>query len=128
MNKISHVQAGQMMKMAAENIRSLSAEKLELATERDELLQKVAGFEREKRVEKVAKAMESKGLNPDLSLDEKIASLRQHEKLEVLEEAVNLSAPQMKLASVEGGSEVVAVGGEADAALDAFAANLASSD
>lgn len=128
MNKISQVQAGQMMKLAAENLRSLSAEKESLVTERDELLQKVAGFEHERRVEKVAKAMESKGLNPDLSFDEKIASLRQHEKLEVLEEAVNLSAPQMKLASVDGETEVVAVGGEADAALDAFAANLANAE
>lgn len=126
MNKISQVQAGQMMKLAAENLRSLSVENKSLADERDELLQKVASFEHEKRVEKVAKAMESKGLNPDLSFDEKIASLRQHEKLEVLEEAVNLSAPQMKLASVEGGTEVVVEGGEADAALNAFAANLAS--
>lgn len=128
MNKMSQVQAGQMMKLAAENLRSLSAEKVSLETERDELLQKVAGYEREKRVEKVAKAMETKGINPDLSFDEKIASLRQHDKLEVLEEAVNLSAPQMKLASVDGSEDVVVEGGEADAALNAFAANLASDD
>lgn len=128
MSKISAAQAGQMMKVAAENLRALSEENKSIKAERDELQTKVASYEREKRIEKVAKAMESKGLNPELTLEEKVASLRQHEKLEVLEEAVNLSAPQMKLASVAEGGRVTVEGsdGDGDNAADNFAANLAS--
>lgn len=127
MNKLSTTQAGQMMKLAAENLRSLSVENSTLRQERDEAMQKVAAFEQDKRIERVAKAMEAKGLNPELSLEEKVASLRQHEKLEVLEEAVNLSAPQMKLASVAGDETVNVEGaGDSEAATNNFAAGLAS--
>jgi secreted Zn-dependent insulinase-like peptidase len=127
MNKLSTTQAGQMMKLAAENLRSLSVENSTLRQERDEAMQKVAAFEQDKRIERVAKAMEAKGLNPELSLEEKVASLRSHEKLEVLEEAVNLSAPQMKLASVAGDETVNVEGaGDSEAATNNFAAALAS--
>lgn len=128
MNKISAAQAGQMMKVAAENLRALSEENKTIKAQNEELHTKVSSFEREKRIEKVAKAMESKGLSPELSLEEKVASLRQHEKLEVLEEAVNMSAPQMKLASVVSDGHVTVEGsdGEGDNATDAFAANLAT--
>lgn len=129
MNKISTPQAGQMMKLAAENLRSLSAENNSLRLERDEALEKVAAFEREKHIERVARAMDAKGINPELSIEEKIASLRQHEKLEVIEEAVNLSAPQMKLASVDGDNRVVVEGAsDAEQATSNFASSLASSD
>lgn len=130
LNKISTVQAGQMMKTAAENLRALSGENTALKAERDEALQKVAAFELDKRVERVAQAMEAKGLNPELSMAEKVASLRQHEKLDVLEEAVSLTAPQMKLASVASDGKVTVEGDDDDgnAATDNFAANLASVD
>ncbi len=125
-NKVGTAQAGQMMKLAAENLRSLSAENTSLRKERDDALQKVAEFEKERHVERVAKAMEAKGLNPELSLDEKIASLRTKENLEVLEEAVSMSAPQMKLASVTGDHNVVVEGAQdAEQATSNFAAALA---
>lgn len=127
LNKISTVQAGQMMKTAAENLRALSEENKTLKTERDEALTKVASFELDKRIERVAKKMEEKGLNPEMSMEEKVASLRQHEKLEVLEEAVSLTAPQMKLASVAGEGQVTVEGDDdGSSAANNFAANLAS--
>jgi len=127
MSKVSEAQAGQMMKLAAGSLRALSEENKSLKTEVEELRTKVASNEREKRIEKVAKAMDAKGLNPELSFEEKVASLRSHEKLEVLEEAVNLSAPQMKLASVsEDGKVQVEDDGEGTAAADNFASSIAS--
>lgn len=123
MNKTSSAQAGQMMKLAAENLRALSEEN-------QELRQKVAHFEKKERVEKIASKMEEKGLEPELSLQDKIAGLLKRDDLSVVEEAVSMSAPQMKLASVSDGDARVAVEGDdsGDSASDAFAANLASLD
>lgn len=128
MNKISAAEAGQMMKLAAENLRALSEENKSVKAENDELRTKVAGFEHGKRVEKVAKAMDAKGLQPEMTLEEKIASLSKHEKLEVVEEAVNLSAPQMKLAHVAGDDAVTVEGddGEGNSAANNFAAALST--
>lgn len=118
MNKISQTQTGQMMKMAGSTLRALSEEnatyKSKLASsesEAESLREKVAQYERTEKITKIAKAMEAKGLNPHLSLDEKIDSLRENDKLDVVEEAINMQAPQMKTAHVvddgvhvEGGS------------------------
>lgn len=123
MNKISAAQAGQMMKVAAENLRALSEENKSLKSENEEFREKVANYEREERIVKIAKAMEAKNINNGLSLEEKIASLREHDKLDALEEAVNFSAPQMKLASVSDGNQVTVEGG--NNAADTFAAALA---
>lgn len=124
MNKISAAQAGQMMKMAAENLRALSEENKSVKSENDELREKVAHFEREERIEKIAKAMENKNINSGLSFEEKLASLREHEKLDALEEAVNFSAPQLKLASVSDERQATVEGMGSDAAADTFAASL----
>lgn len=121
MNKTAQAQAGQMMKLAAENIRALSEENQDLKT-------KVAHYEKKERAEKIASKMEQKGLEPELSMEDKIAGLLKRDDLSVVEEAVSMSAPQMKLASVHDGDMRVAVEGDetGGSAQDAFAANLAS--
>ena len=124
MDKISNVQLGQMMKVAASSIRTLSEEN-------QQLKEKVAQFEHQVHVEKVASLMEEKGLQPELSFDEKVAALSQKDNLDVIEEAVGLSAPQLKLASVHDGNKVTVEGGsdmEGSAAQDNFAAALAGLD
>lgn len=123
MNKTAQAQAGQMMKLAAENLRALSEENQELKT-------KVSHYEKKARVEKIASSMEAKGLEPELSMEDKIAGLLKRDDLSVVEEAISMSAPQMKLASVSDGDMRVAVEGDVygESAQDAFAANLASSD
>ena len=121
MNKISSAEVGQMMKVAAENLRALSEENQNLKV-------KVAAFEKKSRAEKIASAMETKGLEPELSFSDKVDGLLRRDDLSVVEEAVGMSAPQMKLASVREDSRV-ATGGDdysGDSATDAFAANLAS--
>jgi len=123
MNKTAQAQAGQMMKLAAENLRALSEENQDLKT-------KVSHYEKKARVEKIASSMEAKGLEPELSMEDKIAGLLKRDDLSVVEEAISMSAPQMKLASVSDGDMRVAVEGDdtGGSAQDAFAANLASID
>lgn len=123
MNKISAPQVGQMLKLAAENLRALSEENQNLKV-------KVAHFEKKERAEQIATVMEEKGLEPELDFKDKVAGLMKRDDLRVVEEAVGMSAPQMKLASVHEDSRVVVEGGMSDAPSDApalaFAANLAS--
>lgn len=123
MDKISNVQVGQMMKVAASSIRNLSEENKQLK-------EKVAQYEHQARAEKIASQMEEKGLQPELSFEEKVAGLVRRENLDVVEEAIGLSAPQLKLASVheDGAVKVEGADTEGSAAQDAFAAALAGLD
>jgi hypothetical protein len=107
MQKISNVEASQMMKLAAENLRGLSEEN-------QELREKVASYQKRERAEKIATAMEEKGLEPTLSLQEKVAGILQRDDLDVLETAVGLTAPQMKLASVHDEQRIEVEGGVGD--------------
>ena len=128
MNKYSGAQVGQMMKLAAENVRALSTENQGLRTSNEELMSKVAQYEKHERAEKIAAAMEEKGLEPETTMETKVENLMAREDLSVLEQAVTLSASQVKTASVaEGGARVPVEGDtEGDMATTQFAANLAS--
>ncbi len=121
MDKLSNAEVGQLAKLAGSTIRGLSAE-------RDELKTKVAHYEKKERVEKIAKKMTEKGLEPDLDHDQKVAGLFKRDDLDVVESAVGMTAPQMKLASVREDQRVTVEGGEntGDMATDAFASSLAS--
>lgn len=119
MEKISNVQVGQMMKAAAASLRSLS--------ERNQQLEeKVASYERKGRVEKIASQMEEKNLQPELTFEEKVAGLLKKENLDAVEEAIGMSAPQIKSASVHEDTGMTIEGGESDSAANAFATALAS--
>lgn len=115
LTKISQADQGQMMKMAAANIRALSERSSSLETENTTLKEKVAFFEKRERVEKLAHSMESKGIEPELPMSEKVAALMKRENLDVIEEAVKMSAPQMKIAHADGGERVQVEGTENDA-------------
>jgi hypothetical protein len=121
MIKMSGAQASEILKTSAASLRALSEENQTLKT-------KVAAFEKKASAERLARAMEEKGLNDGLSFEEKVASIMERDDLTVLEQAVGMSAPQMKLASVEDSDEPVAVQGADDGsrAEDTFATNLAS--
>ena len=92
MQKISSQDAKTVLKQASAAIRHLTRENQDLA-------QKLAQVEQERRITKIAQEMEAKGLNSDLTLEEKVAQLR-GTNLSVVEEAVKMSAPNIKLASV----------------------------
>jgi phosphopantothenate synthetase len=120
MMKISGVEVGQMMKLAAENLRGLSEEN-------QGLREKLASYEKRERVEKIATAMEEKGLEPELSFEAKVDGLSKRDDLDVVEAAVGLSAPQMKLASVHDGDTVEVEGGVSGSQAEStFLSNLAS--
>lgn len=79
-----------LLKTAASTIRTLTAEKAELTT-------KVAQYEENERIVKVAQEMEEKGLGNDLDFEAKVAHLKERAKtgnLAVTEEAVKLAGPQ----------------------------------
>jgi len=90
MNKISSKDASTLLKQAGTAIRSL-------AKERDGLREKVASYEKQDRVVKIARDMEDKGLQNELSYEEKVAALHKAENLQVTEEAVKLAAPQNQI-------------------------------
>jgi hypothetical protein len=90
MNKISSRDAASLLKQAGAAIRHVSQE-------RDEARAKVAAYERDTRVVKIAKEMEEKGLSSDLSFEEKVASLQKSPNLDVTQEAIKLAAPQSRI-------------------------------
>jgi len=65
---------------------------------------KVAGYEGETRIRKIASTMEERNLNSELSFEEKCASLRENlteGSLDSVEKAVEMAAPgNVKMASV----------------------------
>jgi len=112
MDKISHQQVQALLKQAGASIRTLT-QKYSGA------LKKVAEFEREDRMRKIAAEMETKHLNADLTYEEKLAQLRTAKDLNVTEEAVKLASPQgIKLGeSVDGEGNG---GSDAKGALETF--------
>jgi cell division septum initiation protein DivIVA len=128
--KISTVQVAQLQKLASSTIRSLSQENQGLREQNAELIEKVAHFEKRARAEKIAAAMEEKGINPETSYQQKVDDLLARDRLDVVEEAVGLAAPQMKLASIHNDGVEVENTGDADVdrATQTFASSLASLD
>jgi predicted RNase H-like nuclease (RuvC/YqgF family) len=90
MQKISSKDAAALLKQAGSGIRTL-------VKENQDLREKLAARDQEERIQKLAREMEEKGLSQDLSLEEKVASLRKAEDLEVTEKAVKLAAPQGRM-------------------------------
>jgi hypothetical protein len=125
MTKISNAEMSGVLQVTSNTIRELSAENTDLRT-------KLAQYEKRDHAEKIASAMDEKGLSPELSHKEKVAGLMQRDDLQVVERAVEMNAPQMKLASVAEGQFVAAEseGGQNDATADdatnAFALGLAN--
>ena len=78
-------------------LRNTGAVIRQLTQERDEALAKVASFELDSRCQRIASEMHSKGLEPELSLEEKVAHLKEaftQGKLDAMEQAVRMTANQ----------------------------------
>jgi len=109
MSTIKTAEIGSLLRNAAGQIRKLQ--------------EKVAGYERREKVDKVMDKMASKEIETDLSVDELRADLMkkaEEGKLEMIEEAVNYSTnlSTMKLASHDG--ENATPSSVSGAELDAF--------
>jgi hypothetical protein len=91
--------AGQVpgiMHEAAQHMRKLAEENVSLVGERDALAHEV-------RLLKIARRMEQRGIEPNLSFEEKVAKLQEVpvEKLAATEQAIELTAGGFKLGHVE---------------------------
>lgn len=93
MNKLSSTKVAEVL---AQVPIALRAQQEKIAA----LQEKVAHYEKRDRVTKLASVMQTKNLNPDSTYEEKVASLMEADNLDVYEKAVDLSAPQIKLASL----------------------------
>lgn len=112
MNKLSSTKVAEVLAQVPVALRALSQEN-------QELKEKLAHYQKMDRVTKIASAMQAKNLNPDSSYDEKVAALMQgDEDLDVMEKAIDLSAPQIKLAALSDHP------GNPSSAEDAFLAGL----
>ena len=89
--------------MSSENVigllKTAQATMLTLGEENESLRQKVAEFERRDKARQIAFEMESKGLNADQSLDEKIASILGQD-IEIVDQAVKMASSGAELLGV----------------------------
>ena len=93
MTKLSSEAVGNVLSQVGPALRALSEENQALRV-------KVAHYEKRDRCEKIASKMEAKQLDPDSNYQEKVAALMEQDNLDVVEQAISMSAPQIKLAEV----------------------------
>lgn len=118
MNKLSSTKVAEVLSQIGP---ALQASQEKIASQNEtiaELKEKIAQYERRDRVTKIANQMQAKNLNPDSTLDEKIESLMGADDLDVVEKAIDYSAPQIKVASLSDHS------GNASDAESSFVAGL----
>lgn len=93
MNKIAGEKAAEVLRQVGPALRALSGENTTLK-------EKLAFYEKKERVEKIASSMDAKNLEPELSHEEKVERLMGQDDLDVVSKAVDMSAQQVKLASI----------------------------
>jgi len=106
MNKVASQVPG-VMGAAAQHLRKLAGQNVDL-------VKRAEVAEHEVRVMKVARRMDQRGLEPNLSFEEKTAMLREMdpEKLGSLEQAIELSAGGFRLGRVEAEEKRASTGSE----------------
>ena len=98
---INSAQASVVAAKGAATIRTLTEKNASQATELSELRQWKTSRERDDEIRKIASAMEEKGLNAELTFNEKVASISSYNDLKQVEQAVEMaSSGNIKLASV----------------------------
>lgn len=95
MQKIAHTKVAEVLAQVGPTIRA-QQERINALTE------KVAHYEKQARARKLASDMQAKNLNPETSFEDKVDGLMAEDegKLDVIEQAINMSAPQVKLAAL----------------------------
>lgn len=111
MNKLSSIKVAEVLRQVGPVLRAQQAEI-------HSLKEKVAFYEKRARVENIADEMEAKNLDPDTTRAQKIEALMGNDELDVVEKAIDLSAPQIKLAALSDDP------GNAGNAEDEFAAAI----
>jgi hypothetical protein len=127
MEKIGHNKVAVILSTVPNMLRGLAKERDDLLEKNAALQAKVAEYEKRERVEHIAKTAEEKGIDSwGESREEKVASIEaaveRGRSLDVMEEAVKLSAAGGNLAELSG-DEVTGEGGASKASqtqLEAF--------
>ncbi len=103
---------------SAVTLRDLATKCASLEKENGTLRTKLASYERADQVRSIAKEMETRGLSPELSFDEKIASISKYDDLSRVQEAIKLAGGgSLSLAKVD---DSTAAGTSKDAAEASF--------
>jgi hypothetical protein len=101
LSKLASSQVATVAARGATIIRQQSEKIASLEEENHSLREKVASMRRDREIEALASEMEEKGLNADLSFEEKVAHIRGYSDLSQVQEAVKMaSAGHIRLASV----------------------------
>lgn len=101
MTSLDMTKVAQVTARASKIASALANENDTLRQENAQLREKIASYERADRIRSLAAQMEEQGLNAELTLEEKVASLSQVEDLDRVEEAMKIAgAGSLKLASV----------------------------
>lgn len=86
---------------SARVLRDMAVKTASLESENATLRAKVASYERAERVQQLAREMEAKGLSPELTLDEKIATVARYPDLDKVADAIQLAGGgKLQLADV----------------------------
>lgn len=125
--QVSNTQVSAVAARGAATLRKLASRNEELEQENQALREKVASYEKGDRIRSIAQQMEDKGLNADMTFDEKVASLTNYDDLDKVEEAVKMaSSGNLQLASVT--TEDDSVRGRAADSADGFLAFCTTGD
>jgi hypothetical protein len=89
--KLGADQVAAVTARASKIASALANENDTLRAQLAEAAAKIASFERNERVRKIASAMEEKGLNADMTFDEKVASISNYDSLDQVEEAIKMA-------------------------------------
>ncbi len=76
---------------SAATLRQLIEKNAELQLENNELRSKVASYERSHRVTALARQLEERGLSPELTFEEKVASVASYPDLDLVENSIKLA-------------------------------------
>lgn len=109
-------------------MRGLINENQGLSTKVASLEGEIESLKRERRIEKIAQDMESKGLNQGLSLDEKIQKLASYPDLDRVEDAVKMASSVGNIRIVGSVSDMPGRGMSAMADFTNFCLGQDSSD
>ena len=104
--KISAAQALQVYEEVPRVLRSLVSERDEALNKLASAEKKISEYERRDRIEKIARSMEDKALDVGTSYEEKVDRIEKAasagKSLDVIEEAVNMTAPTKSLGGLGG--------------------------
>jgi hypothetical protein len=102
--KISAAQAAQVYSEVPSVLRALVSERNELLEKNASLRTENEEFKRRDRIEKIARSMHDKGIDPNSSLEEKADRIKEAAErgrsLDVIEEAIDMTAPNGDLAKL----------------------------